>query len=487
MEENTVKLGDSPASPRLKLGQQSVSGLNVIYGMIMEEKNWALRWPQAIHTYQDMLRDATIAPAINLVELAISRVPWVVKVPEGMEDELADKKKFLEECMVDMENPWHVFIRQAATHNSYGFSASEKVYRKREISSGSKFNDGKYGLRKLAPIAQNSVDSWEFSDRGRNLVGLIQRPANVSNRNQSTFIQDEKEIKIPRKKFLLFRNNPFKDNPEGQSPLNDCYVAWRYKKALEEAEALGVSQDLRGMKVLYLPPAYLAEDADEEMKAVREYYERGLTMLHKNEQSSMILPMVRDDSGNKLFELEIVSVMGQKAHDTRAIINGYKKEIITCLFASQLILGQDGGGSYSLAESQSSVSQMVIDARLTEIRDQLNHDLIPQLFALNKWDVVNTPYFDFAEINEESLDEISKYIQRISAVGLMPKTPAVVNFVTDRLGIEPQFKGTETTEEMAPSLTQYESGAAEGLEQGSGNGTSSSSSKTDTSAANKEN
>ena len=58
--------------------------------------------------------------------------------------------------------------------------------------------------------------------------------------------------------------------------------------------------------------------------------------------------------------------------------------------ASQLVLGQEGGGSYSLAESQSSISQMVIDARLIEIRDQLNHDLIPQLFRLNGWDATDT-------------------------------------------------------------------------------------------------
>ena len=81
------------------------------------------------------------------------------------------------------------------------------------------------------------------------------------------------------------------------------------------------------------------------------------------------------------------------------------------------------------------------------------------------------PYFDFGEIAEESLDEISKFVQRTAAVGLMPKTPAMINFLTDRLGVPAQIDTTATTEEIAPMLTGYTSGASEGLAQGSGSGT----------------
>lgn len=482
------KENQEASSLRLKLGQSSVGGLNVFSGQIYEEKEHALRWPQAICTYEKMRKDATIAPALNLVEMAIARVPWVVKIPKGKEEELKDKAKFLEEVMNDMDVPWNVFIRQAATHNTYGFAVAEKVYRVRSRQKGSKYNDGKIGLKKLAPIAQATINDWKFSEDGRELIGLTQRPTPISNRDQTILKDNSNElISIPRKKFLLFRNNPYKDNPEGESPLNQCYVAWRFKTELEKAEAMGVSTDLRGLKVLLLPPQYLSEDASPEDKAVREYYERGLSMLHKNEQSALILPQIFDDKGNPMFDFKLMSVMGQKAHDTDAIINRWRKEIVTCLLASQLVLGQEGGGSYSLAESQSGISQMVIDARLIEIRDQLNHDLIPQLFALNGWDVTDTPYFDFGDIAEESLDEISKYIQRIAAVGLMPKTAPVVNWVTEKLGMAPQFSDSEEPENIQPHLTGYTSGAGEGLASGSGNGTGKSVATRDNSTSNLEN
>lgn len=226
--------------PRLKLGQSSLGGLNVFAGRIYEEKDAALRWPNAISTYNQMLKDASVAPAVALVEMAIARVPWTVRIPEGYEDKLKDKAEFLQQVMKDMDQPWNTFIRQAATHNRYGFAVSEKVYRERSYKKGSKYDDGKIGLRKLAPVAQETIDNWEFSKDGRDLIGLYQRPSPMSNKLGGSVVERSEDVFIPRKKFLLFRNNPYKDNPEGESPLKNCYIAWRYKTELEKAEAMGV-------------------------------------------------------------------------------------------------------------------------------------------------------------------------------------------------------------------------------------------------------
>lgn len=483
---------DLPDVPRLRLGQQSHTGLRVIGGRIFEEEEIALQWPNAIHTYKRMMKDATIAPAVAIVETAIARVPWEIKCPEGKEEQLKDKAEFLRQVMNDMEHPWGEFVRQISTHNSYGFAVSEKVYRYRKYDKGSKYNDGRVGLRKLTPIPQDTIANWEFSEDGKSLKGLWQTPAMVSNRGRGTISQTtftNEPTYIQRKKFLLFRNNSTKGNPEGISPLNGCYRAWRYKVSMEEFEATSVSQDMRGLKVLYLPPNYMAPDADPSDKEVYEYYKEGMSKLHRNEQSALILPMFRDDNGNKMFEFDAVSVTGQKAHDIDAIINRYKKEVITALMAGQLILGQEGGGSYSLAQSLDSVTQMVIDARLTEIKEQLNHDLIPQLFQLNGWDITEVPYFDFGEIARESLDELSKYIQRCAAAGLLPKTPRMVNFITSRLGLEAEFiEGQDSEAEFESKLTGFESNAGEGMAPGTtGNGTARSSSTRDNSVANNAN
>ena len=459
-------------APKIRLSQMGNNGVRVIAGHIAEEENRALRWPFAMQTYSQMLKDATIAPAIAAIEGAIAQVPWNVVATPGKEEEQAAQVKFLRQVMVDMESPFREAIRYMATHNSYGFAVTEKVYRYREYSKGSKFNDGLIGLKKLAPIPQETVVAWNFRDKGKDLDGLYQAPPVVSNRDSFDVSVTNEPTFIPRKKFILVRNSSNKNNPEGSSPLKSVYRAWRYKQTMEEFEATSVAKDARGLKVLYLPPQYLSPDASPEDKEVYEFYQRGISSLNNNEQSAMILPMFRDEKGNKMFELDVVSVMGTQANDVDKIIQRYKKEIITGLMAAQLILGQDGGGSFSLAESLDGVTKMVVNERLTQIAEQLNHDLIPQLFALNGWDITDTPKFEYGEVSAESLDEIGKYIQRTAAVGMFPKTPEAVNYVTSRLGsLAPQFKDDTPEEEFLPKLTNYTSGAGEGQASPVGSGT----------------
>ena len=308
-------------APKIRLSQMGNNGVRVIAGHIAEEENRALRWPFAMQTYSQMLKDATIAPAIAAIEGAIAQVPWNVVATPGKEEEQAAQVKFLKQVMVDMESPFREAIRYMATHNSYGFAVTEKVYRYREYSKGSKFNDGLIGLKKLAPIPQETVVAWNFRDKGKDLDGLYQAPPSVSNKDSFDVSVTNEPTFIPRKKFILVRNSSNKNNPEGSSPLKSVYRAWRYKQTMEEFEATSVAKDARGLKVLYLPPQYLSPDASPEDKQVYEFYQRGISSLNNNEQSAMILPMFRDEKGNKMFELDVVSVMGTQANDVDKIIN----------------------------------------------------------------------------------------------------------------------------------------------------------------------
>ena len=461
------------AIPRLKLGQSSFNGLWTAAGTIVEECNSELRWPMCMQTYKKMAKDATIAPALNLVEMAIARVPWSVKIPEGYEEQLKDKAEFLRQVMNDMDHSWGSFIRQATSFNRFGFAPVEKVYRKRYKKTGSKFDDGLVGLKSLPLIAQDTVSSWEWQEGGRELAGLNQY-AVEPNGKRGVMTSSWKEEFIPVKKFMLIRNNPLKNNPEGESPLKSVYLAWKYKTNLEEFQATGVSSDVRGLKVLYIPPRYMAEDASPEDKEVYAYYQRIMRNLHMNEQSGLILPQVLDDQGEQYFKFDVISVTGQKAFDTTAIIASYKNEIISALMASQLILGQGGGGSFSLAESLQSISNMAIESKLIEIRDQLNHDLVNQIFQLNGWDTSVVPYFDFGDLVSPDLDVLSKFLQRTASVGLISQDANTINWISQQANMPTPFEDqTISIEDARMQLTGYSSGAGEG-QATAGEGTSTS-------------
>lgn len=153
-----------------------------------------------------------------------------------------------------------------------------------------------------------------------------------------------------------------------------------------------------------------------------------------------------------------------------------------------LTLGQDGSGSFALAENLQSLTDTVIDARLKEIKDQLNHDLVPQLFALNGFDTTVLPYFDYVDNKRTSLDDLSKYIQRIAAVGGIKFDADAVNFIHEQAGLPKAFDDTTIDiEEVRRNTSAYSSGAGEGMVKGTGNGTSDDASERDNSTSNLEN
>lgn len=489
--ENDVPLtkGDNEIPP-LAIGEVGYNGLMVLGGQILEECSWELRWPHCVDTFKKMSKDAVIAPALDLNETMIARVPWSVKIPEGYEETLKGKANFLRQVMNDMEHDWLSFIKQCVSFNRYGFSVHEKVYRVRRKENGSKFDDGLIGIKKLPIRSQDTILGWEWKNQGRDLSGVWQlynKPQGMRpTYSNLEHIPLKNRKLIPRKKFLLFRHNPLKDSPVGTSVLVSAWQSWKYRQAFMESEAMGVAADAHGFKLLYLPPQYLAADASDADKKVYDEYKKVMAGLHDVSKSGLILPLITDENGKRLFEFEVKNLNGNKSYDTNAIISRYSSEILTALFADFLSLGRSGGGSFSLAESKLDIVEMVIQSKLNEIRSQLNHDLIPQLFELNGWDTDVTPFFDYGEVGKESLDEISKFIQRTRATNALPINRDVVNWVLGQANIPYRVPESTTDEELAAMLGNATSRSGDGMAEGLPSGTGDAVSEEDTSVSNQE-
>jgi hypothetical protein len=491
-DSSSLSKGNDIEIPTLRLSEQGFNGLRVVAGVPIEECQKELAFPRSIDTFKKMAKDGTIAPALNLVEMMIARVPWTVEIPKGYETQLAAKAEFLRQNMNDMEHSWGSFIRQVVSFNRYGFSVHEKCYRYRYRENGSKYNDGLIGIEKLPIRSQDTIVGWDWKNQGRDIAGVWQaavRPAGLN--DYSMYASDPiygDKVKIPRKKFLLFRNGTLKDNPLGESPLVGAWESWKYKKALEQVEANGISQDMQGFKVLYIPPRYMAADASQADKEVYEYYKQMMRNAHNGTQSGFILPQVVDENNNEYFKFDIVNVTGTKAYDSTKIIQRYAYEILTALTADFLVLGQGSGGSFALSENKITVSEIAIEAKLIEIQDQLNHDLIPQLFALNGWDTTVTPFFQFGKVDKQDLDGLSAFIQRVAAAGLLLQTPETVEWVHNQAGIPYVIDEAieKDREKYLTHLTAYDSSAGEGM-QTNGPGTAKKPGTKDASISNKEN
>jgi hypothetical protein len=488
---------DSPIVPTLSMREIGYNGLSVVSGQVLEECDPNLRFPRCMLTYKKMLHDGTIAPAVDIFNTTIAGVEWDVKAPEGLEEEMVEEVKFLKQVMKDMEHSWLSFIKQATSYIHYGFAPFEIVPRYRLKEKGSRYNDGLVGIKKLALRSQDTISGFEYKNKGRDLSGvwqLVNIPTNKKDYQRAYITtgssdNGKTEQLIPFEKLLLFRNNPLKNNPLGSSPFNAIFRSWKYRTAYEENEGHGVAADTHGIKLLYIPPQYMAPDADEADRAVYELYKKIMRNVHVGQESGVILPMFRDDiKGEKMFEFEIVNSTGQKAYDVDKIIRRLNKEILTALYADFLVMGQDGGGSFALSESKLSVVQIVIRSKLEEIRDVLNHYLVPRLFKWNKWETEEYPTFEFGEITEVSLDEFSKAWQRISATNGIAITADNLNAAAKKLNLPHRFDTDATPEDVRKVVGGGESRSGDGMETGMGSGVGKSDgSSGDSSSGNKEN
>lgn len=472
--------------PRIKLGEQGFTGLKVTNGSVYEQSKKELRFPHSIKTFKKMSEDATISAALKVCELMISRVEWDVESANDKDPIANAKAEFIEQCMDDMEHSWFSFIKEVTSVYTYGFSIHEIVARRRYRSNGSRYNDGLIGLKKLPIRSQDSVLKWRYSEDGRYLTGVEQ---NVATLDQSRYVPEyyNDGIVIPRNKFLLFRTDAYKENPEGTSPLVNVYTAYKFRTQLEEIEAVGYSRNLGGVPHLELHPRYMASDASDEEKAVYEQYKRIITRLHNNEQAGLITPLMYDpETKQPYFKFSLLSVQSSGSQYISDAISRWDKKILTALFADVLTLGQDQVGSFNLAGSKTNILAMAIEARLKEIQDVLNKELIPFLFKMNGWEDEELPKFCYGDLEERDLEILSKAIQRIAAVGLVAKTAENVNEVAEMLDLPYRVDPNTTQEELDALLGKDVSRAGDGMAK-SGNGTSDNIAANNTSDLNTEN
>lgn len=477
--------GTDSTIPRIKYSETGQPGMNILGGNLFDECQRELQWPWCIHTFNKMRKDATVSSAIQLVETMISKVKWCVEVPHDASDDLKRKKKFLEEVIKDMDTSLFSVVKEISSFNTFGFSVMEKVWRKRLKSNGSYYDDGLIGLKKIVPRGQETIAKWETDDYNREILGLRQWIVKKDGQLGEMSLA-EGEL-IPREKFLLFRTGVRKNSPTGTSPLVACWESWKFKKALEESEAIGIAKDLRGLPIVYMPVQYMVEGASEADKATFEYMKKVVRNIHREEQEGVILPSLYED-GKRMFEFELAGVTGSKSYDVGAIIDRYSNEILMSFFADVLKLGQNATGSYSLADSKTSIIATRIEAALMEIQDQFNNDLIPQLARLNGWNPVDMPILVYGDIDNQDIGNLASALQRLKATSLVAPTPKNINWIAEQVGLPDRVDENMDQEDLNELLgimtSASGSGLVEGLPSGTGNNNGSSG---DASVANKEN
>lgn len=467
--------------PKFKLSEIGVAGLRMFAGVPVEDFHSELQWPRAANTYKKMACSVPINSALMLYQNLISKVDWRVKPPKDATAEELNQVKFVEECLNDMEIPFRKVVQDALSSNVFGFAVLEKVYRRRNKSSGSMYEDNKIALKKLALRNQETIYGFVMSDDNSEVLGVKQNVNMVTSQSL-----DSGTIIIPRNKFVHITTGNNRSDPFGSSPLRNVYIAWRYLEALSEMEAQGISKDLVGLPVMRVPAQLLSPDADPVQLQTLESLKQILRNLQSNAQSGIMLPSAMDETTKTpLFDLELLTNNGgQKTFDLNQIKNYYQNQIYTGLFADVLILGTNGVGSFALGTVKNSLTGAAVESMLDNFVDAFNRDVIRQLYELNNWDVTRACTLDYENLHSADLETVSKFWQRVASVGLVEKDRAVLNSIRTSVGIDPYPDDEEPKQEL---ITPETTRSGDGMQKGSGNGTSDSVAGTDNSSNNLDN
>jgi len=484
---------DGVTIPRLSLGEQGFSALKVRQGRVYEEANASFRMPQLAKVVAEMQYSPVVNVGLGAINTLMNRSEVIVEPVTGETPTDKARRDYLASVLHDMDTSWQATMQGIGTYKEWGHQVSEMVFRRRLYKNGSKWNDGLIGLKGLKNRPQATIARWNFSLDGRTLESVSQTLAGMENAYRFVNLQDANGfIIIPREKFILFRCDASSDNPEGTSILRSVYLAYKQLTLLTDNLMIGVSKDIAGLPFAQLPPKYMSPDASAEDKAVYAAAKAIVDNISTGQQSGIIFPkMVDPESKADMFSFSLLEQKGGKAYDLPAIIKMLQSNILSVLSCDSIAMGTTGG-SLSLQDGSTNLLALQVSYRLSEIANTLNQELVPTLWRMNGWSCENLPKICFKDVSSVSLEEASKYLQRVASVGLLELDRGVLNRVREIIGFEPKpedepidFENLSTT--LSGKATSSSQGMAVGV--GGVNGGTSTSSKggKDTSAQNADN
>lgn len=458
------------AIPRLSLGETGYQGLKISNHQIYAERNKVFRWPNIINVEAEMSADATVSTAIGVYTQMLNSVPWFVKPPADADETEKARAEFAASCMEDMEHSWESFMKEVTTNVRFGFSVQEIVLRRRTKKNGSKHNDGKVGIRKLAPRSQDTICKWYFSEDGRTLEAVGQSLHNLENNWRFVNLMNEDGVlKIDREKVLIFSVDSTNGNPLGRSMLKSVFLPYKQLSLLKDQLMLGIAKDLQGIPCIGIPSDLLKPDATPDEKRAAQQFIDMANNLVKGTQSGIVYPLMYDESGKPTVEIKLLEAKYGKSFDIPAVIEMLKTEILTALNVDVVQLGNAGQGSYSLASSKENLLAMAVEYRLKEIRSVLNNHLMRIIYEQNGWNTDRMATFEFGDIVDADLETLSKFYQRTKAVNALPRNHDTVNKLLKALDL-PLIPEDVPLDDLFPE--EMQSRAGDGMEKGMGNGTS---------------
>lgn len=403
--------GTKPAVKSLDSTIIGTSGVRHSGGYVYEEFLPELQGVKGRKAYRQMADNDPIIGAMLLAFKTLFRaVDWSIQAVDNSPKAL-EAKDFVDNVFKDMDQSFADVMANVASMFAFGFSVHEILWKRRvgplenTAERRSKFTDGKIGIRGLPIRKQETIIKWEINEDTGEILGAWQQPWNRS------------QVLIPIEKMLLFRTETDGENPEGRSVLRNAYRPNYFKRKLEEIEAIGAERDLAGLPVARIPSSYMEPGAAPNEKAVYQAYQTMITNIKRDAAEGLVLPSDRDNSGNLIYDVSLLTTGGSRTVDTTKILERYDKQTATSVLADFIFLGQSSVGSFALSSDKTALFSQAVMAFVKGVAGIINRDLLPRLWALNGFDYELMPQFVPSDVETPSLDQLAQFISSMTGAG----------------------------------------------------------------------
>lgn len=441
------------------------SGLRRTAGFVIDDFVVGLQGQRGSKIWREMAdNDPVVGAMLFAIEKLILQIRWNVDpFTDNNEDEVTEDAKaaaqFLEECMHDMSESWSSTLQSILSFLVYGYAPCEIVYKKRigpnqkDGMRRSKFRDGKIGWRKISLRAQETVWSWEFDEFG----GVVAM-------NQIDPYTNKGMVTIPIEKMLLFKTGSARSNPEGRSILRNAYRPWKFKRTIEEIEAVGIERDLAGLPVAYVPPTMLSSTATPQEVQAREAIKTLIRGIKRNENEGVLFPLAYDPQGRETYKLTLLSSGGSRQFNTDAIVARYDQRIAMVVLADFILLGHEKVGSFALGASKIDLFTTAIQQICQSIADVFNDHAIPRLFKLNGMDTEKLPKIKPEQIAHVDLSLLGDFLSKMVQAGAIAVDSGLEEYLRELTNLPKKEEGEEGVPEEQPDAE--ETNAAAGVDAG---------------------
>jgi hypothetical protein len=392
-----------------EIGTTGLVGANPQSGIVTDEFIAKLNGLNGLRAYREMsLNDPVCGAILFAISMLVRGVKWTVE-PVDESDEAKANADFVEGVLLeDMGQPFNDVVADAMSMLTYGFAVQEIVFKTRRGPSssgnpGSKYDDGKIGIHRLAPRGQETIYKWEFND-----VGDV-----VAVKQQTEY---KGMVSIPANKCLLYRTVNDKNNPEGRSIFRNAYIQYKRKQLMEEAEGR-LALRSAGIVAFRLPAKIMSDSASPDEKRLYAAYKTAADRVAQDRQGSIIMPSDTGPDGRPLFDLTYIVADGRRPSDHTPTITRLNQMIATSVLADFVLLGQDKVGSFALSSDKTALFAKAVSTYLGVISDNMNRVLLPRLYDLNGMDREMMPKLAHGDLQSPDITALANFVSTLATAG----------------------------------------------------------------------